>query len=259
MAAQERNIAIVTGGESGIGAACAKRLAADGADVAILYYRDEAAAQAVRREVEQAGGRAIAVQGDVTDEALVERLFDRTCEALGTASILVNSAGVNFSGTPVAEMSLEEWERRIATNLTGCFLTSRRFMRDFLASGRTAGAIVNISSIHEEVMFAGAAAYDASKGGLRNLTRTMALETAAQGVTVNAIAPGMILTAMNRQAMEDEEFRRSREANIPMKRAGTPEEVAAIAAFLASPEAAYVTGTTVTIDGGLSLLLAQGA
>jgi glucose 1-dehydrogenase len=163
-----------------------------------------------------------------------------------------------MSGVPVAAMSLDKWERILRTDLTGSFLTSRRFVRDLEASGR-AGAIINITSIHSSVMRAGGADYDAAKGGQRNLTRTMALETARSGITVNAIAPGMILTPMNKHAMDDADYRRALEKNIPLGRVGTPDEVAGVAVFLASPAAAYITGSTITIDGGLSLELGQGA
>jgi glucose 1-dehydrogenase len=251
-------IAVVTGGESGIGAACVAALAAAGADVAVLYYSDKARGEASARAVELLGRKAIAVQADVGIEKDVEAAFDAVADAIGVPDILVNSAGLNMSGVPVAKMSLEQWERIIRTDLTGSFLTSRRLVRDLEAAGRT-GAIINITSIHSSVMRAGGADYDAAKGGQRNLTRTMAIETAKFGITVNAIAPGMILTPMNQRAMTDAAYRQSLEKNIPLGRAGTPDEVAGVAVFLASPAAAYITGTTITIDGGLSLELGQGA
>jgi glucose 1-dehydrogenase len=251
-------IALVTGGESGIGAACVAALAAAGAEVAVLYYKDRAAAEASVRSAERCGRRALAVQVDVGVEAEVEAAFDQAGAALGTPDILINSAGLNMSGIAVADMTLAQWERVLRTDLTGSFLTSRRFVRD-LAAAKRPGAIVNITSIHSRVMRAGGADYDAAKGGQHNLTRTMALETAKLGITVNAIAPGMILTPMNHRALADAAYRRGLESNIPLGRAGRPEEVAGVAVFLASPAAAYITGATITIDGGLSLELGQGA
>ena len=251
-------VALVTGGESGIGAACAVALAEAGASVGITYHSREADAAAVRDKVIAAGQRAAMVQADVSDEASVEAAFDAVVAALGTIDLLINSAGLNQSGVAVADMSLEQWNRLIGTDLTGAFLTSRRLVRG-LRAAKWAGRIVNISSIHAEVVRAGAADYDSAKGGLKNLTTTMALECAPLGITVNAIAPGMILTPMNARAQEDADYRASLEKNIPWGRAGTPEEVAALAVYLCSPVADYITGTTITIDGGLSLVLGQGA
>lgn len=251
-------IAVVTGGESGIGAACVAALAAAGADVAVIYHSDRAQGEANAQAVKLLGRKSFAVQADVGAERDVESAFDAVADAIGIPDILVNSAGLNMSGTPVAAMKLEQWERIIRTDLTGSFLTSRRFVRNLEASGR-AGSIINITSIHSRVMRAGGADYDAAKGGQRNLTRTMALETAKLGITVNAIAPGMILTPMNERALEDPAYRQSLERNIPLGRAGKPDEVAGVAVFLASPAGAYITGATITIDGGLSLELGQGA
>jgi glucose 1-dehydrogenase len=251
-------IAVVTGGESGIGAACVTALAAAGADVAVLFHQDEVQGEASAKAVQVLGRKSAAIRADVSSEPDVEKAFDAVADAIGIADILVNSAGLNMSGIPVAKMSLEQWNRVIQTDLTGSFLTSRRFVRNLEVS-RRAGAIINITSIHSAVMRAGGADYDAAKGGQRNLTRTMALETARLGITVNAIAPGMILTPMNERAMADPAYRQGLEKSIPLGRAGTPDEVAGVVVFLASPAAAYITGATITIDGGLSLELGQGA
>jgi glucose 1-dehydrogenase len=251
-------VAFVTGAESGIGAACATALAEAGFDIAILFFKDQAAADVTKASVASAGRKAVTVKADVSDEAAVEAAFDRVNAELGTPTVLVNSAGLNQSGVNVADMSTAQWLRLLGSDLTGPFLTSRRFVQQ-LRTSKSAGKIINISSIHAEDVRAGAADYCAAKGGLKNLTETMALECAALGITVNAIAPGMILTPMNGRAVSDPLFRKSLEADVPLGRAGRADEVAKLAVYLASPAADYITGATLTIDGGLSLLLAEGA
>lgn len=250
-------IAVVTGGESGIGAACVASLAKAGARVVFTYFKDGDAADAV---VHSAGGsdRARAVQCDVSEEAAVEALFTDAERTFGTATWLVNSAGVNMAGTRLVDMPLTQFDRVIRSDLYGPFLTCRRFVRAAEAAGQ-GGRIVNISSIHERAPRPGGADYDSAKGGLAQLTATLALELAPKQIAVNGVAPGMILTPMNAHAVEDEAYRAKLEANIPWGRAGTADEVAALVCFLLSPAAGYITGTTVTIDGALSLVIAQGA
>jgi glucose 1-dehydrogenase len=255
-------IALVTGAESGIGAACAIALAQDGADVAVLFHSDAQAAGITVTAVEATGRRAIAVQADVGDEAQVGMAFDETKRRLGVVDILVNSAGLNQSGVKVIDMDLAQWRRLLDTDLTGGFLTCRRYLRDRREAGigpERPGRIINITSIHAHDVRTGAADYCAAKSGLARLTETLALETALEGVTVNAIAPGMILTPMNSRAIADPLYRKGLEDNVPAGRAGTPQEVGAMAVYLASDAAAYVTGASLVIDGGLSLVLALGA
>jgi glucose 1-dehydrogenase len=249
-------VAVVTGGESGIGAATARALSAAGARLAITYYRDADAAAGVARDC-GGEGRAVAVQADVADEGAVDALFAAAETAFGApATLLVNCAGQNMSGVRLADMALAQFDRVLRSDLYGPFLTCRRMVRGLNGAK---GRIVNVSSIHERAPRVGGADYDAAKGGLRQLTATLALELAGQGVNVNGVAPGMILTPMNQRAQEDAGYRRALEANVPWGRAGTAEEVAGLILFLLGDAADYVTGTTVTMDGGLTLVQAQGA
>ncbi|MBA3895690.1 MAG: SDR family oxidoreductase [Sphingomonadaceae bacterium] len=251
-------IAFVTGGESGIGAACVAALAAAGADVGVIYFKDKQAGEASAAIATGLGRKAVSIQADISVEKDVESAFDKIGKAIGVPDILINSAGKNMSGVKVSEMPTKQWQRLIDTDLTGSFFTSRRFVQNLKGSGKLA-AIINITSIHSSVMRAGGADYDSAKGGQTNLTKTLSLEVAEHGITVNAIAPGMILTPMNDEALHDKSYRDKLTKSIPLRRAGKPEEVAGVAVFLASPAAAYITGSTVTIDGGLSLQLGQGA
>ena len=248
----------MTGAESGIGAACAAALGAGGDRVAVFYYADEAAAQASCEQVRAGGGEPMAVRCDVADEGAVDRAFAAVENAWGAADVLVNSAGINMAGVMVRDMGLAQWQRMLASDLTGAFLTSRRFLT---GRGTKAGdaAIIHISSIHAYAVRAGGADYCAAKGGLTNLVETLAIEEAPRGIRVNAIEPGMILTPMNERASDDPVYRATLERNIPLGRAGKASEVADLAVFLASDKARYITGSRIVIDGGLSLMQALGA
>ncbi len=249
---------VVTGAESGIGAACAAAFGREGDRVAILYHSDRDGAEKSAQAVRDAGGEAITIQADVDGEASVDAAFARVEAAWGPADVLVNSAGLNMTGVKVRDMALDQWRRLIDTDLTGAFLTSRRFLT---GRGDKSGdaTILHISSIHAYAVRAGGADYCAAKGGLTNLMETLAIEEAARGIRVNAIEPGMILTPMNARAQSDAAYRQALEQNIPMQRAGQPQEVADLAVFLASDRARYITGARIVIDGGLSLMQAVGA
>lgn len=224
----------------------------------ICYHTDKKGAEDTLKGGQQQNRKGITVQVDISQEQEVAQLFEQATKEFGALDILVNNAAVNGSGIYVADMSTETFDRTIRTNLYGTFFCSRAFIRHRQQKGGQ-GKIINVSSVHEEIVSAGTADYCASKAGVRNLARTLALELAEEGITVNNIAPGMILTPMNQEALEDKAKREKSEQHIPMKRAGKPEEIAKVAVFLASPDADYVTGSTYFMDGGLSQFVGQGA
>jgi glucose 1-dehydrogenase len=255
---QER-VALITGSDSGIGQASAEEFAKEGADVVVHFLDDSAGAQTTRRAVEAAGRRALIVQGDISDETAVAAMFDQAVDAFGTIDILMNNAGVDASGTEVAELSTEVWDKAIRTNLYGAFFCCRRYVQLRKATGGQGGKIINVTSVHEEIPNAGGSDYDCSKAAVRNLTRTLALELASMGINVNNLAPGMVLTPFNQAAIDDPEVLDQQVQSIPFKRAAQPAEIARLAVFLASSDSDYVTGSSYVIDGGLMRNLGQGA
>ncbi len=251
-------VALITGSDSGIGQATAIEFAREGADVVVHYLHDADGAEQTKAGVEAAGRRALVTQADVRDENEVGRMFDAALAEFGRLDILMNNAGVDASGTPVAELSTEVWDRAIRTNVYGYFFCCRRFVQERLAAGGE-GKIVNVSSVHADNPNAGGSDYDCSKGAIRMLTRTLALELAPHKINVNSIAPGMVLTPFNQPAIDDPAVLEEQVQSIPWKRAAEPEEIAKLAVFLASADADYVTGASYVMDGGLMINLGQGA
>jgi glucose 1-dehydrogenase len=251
-------VALITGSDSGIGQGTAIEMAREGADIVVTYLEDRSGAEKTAEAVRATGRRALVEQLDVTDETAVERLFDRAIEELGRVDILMNNAGLDSAGKQVAEMDTARLEAAVRTNLFGYFWTCRRFIQERRKAGG-GGRIINVTSIHDEFPRVGAADYDITKGAQRNLTRTLALELAEDGITANNLAPGMVLTPFNQEAVDDPRVREEQVQSIPMKRAAEPAEIGRLAVFLASDDAAYVTGATYTMDGGLSMQQAQGA
>jgi NAD(P)-dependent dehydrogenase (short-subunit alcohol dehydrogenase family) len=245
--------AIVTGSDSGIGKATAVALAERGFDVGITWHEDEAGAQGTAREVQAQGRRAEVRRLDLADFSGVQRVIGELADALGRIDVLVNNAGTGAS-TPFLEMSLEEWQHVIDVDLTGAYLAAQEAARRMVDQG-DGGRIVNVTSVHEHVPLAGSSAYCAAKGGLGLLTKTMALELAAHGITVNAVAPGEIATPMTGQ--EDEDVERQERPAIPLGRPGDAREIGAVIAFLASPESSYATGSSFVVDGGMLLMAAM--
>ncbi len=253
---------LVTGGSSGIGQAIAVRFGREGANVAINYRgsRDgaeetEALIRAGYEECVDAlracGVGVSLIQADVGDEDEVERMIERATADLGPLDVLVNNAGIQLAAdSHCAEV--DEFDRVVRVNLRGAFLASRGVLRRWVEA-EARGTIINVSSVHEVIPKPRFVGYSVSKGGMRNLTRTLALEYAGRGIRVNAVGPGATLTPINEAWQDDPDKRAEVESHIPMGRAGTSEEMAAAVAFLASDEAAYITGQTLFVDGGLTL------
>jgi len=252
-------IALVTGSDSGIGSATAVEFAKEGADVVVHYLDDAEGAEGTKQAVEAEGRRAIVVQADITDEQAVSRLFDEAVEAFGRVDVLMNNAGVDASGKDVADLPTETFDRAIRANLYGAFFCCRRFVQLRKAGTAEGGKIINVTSVHQEIPNPGGADYDCSKGALRNLTRTLALELAPLHINVNNLGPGMVLTPFNQPAIDDPELLDEQVQSIPWKRAAQPSEIARLAVFLASPDSDYVTGSDYFMDGGLMRNLGQGA
>jgi glucose 1-dehydrogenase len=254
----ENQPALVTGANSGIGKAVALGLARAGADVIVNYVTDPAAAEDVAHEIEAMGRRAIALQADVSDESAVQRMFAQAIDHFGTLHVVVSNAGLQRD-SPYDQMTLEQWNTVIGVNLTGQFLCTREAVREFKRRGVerqvsvAAGKIICMSSVHQQIPWAGHANYAASKGGVMLLMKSLAQEMAPYRIRVNSIAPGAIRTPINTSAWNTEEAYADLMTLVPYKRIGEPDDIAQAAIWLASDAADYVTGATLFVDGGMTL------
>ena len=248
---------LVTGATSGIGQAIAAYMATEGANVALNYRNDPQKLDDTKElidkmcsQVKGCGGRELPVEGDVSEESDIVRMCNEVIEKLGSLDVLINNAGIQTASAS-HELDTADFDKVINVNLRGAYLCAREAIKHFLKR-EYGGVIINVSSVHEIIPRPQYVSYSISKGGMENMTKTLALEYAPQGIRVNAIAPGATATPINSWT-NDPQKRAEVESHIPMKRAGTPEEMAAITAFLASDDAAYITGQTLFVDGGLTL------
>ncbi|WP_432709511.1 SDR family oxidoreductase [Pedobacter sp.] len=258
MANQTQKTIIVTGASSGIGQGIAIAFGRQGANVVVNYHGDEEGAQSTLDQLIAAGGQGFIHQADVSKEEEVKALFARTKQKYQTLDVLINNAGIQKDSS-FANMSLDEWNKVISTNLTGHFLCAREAIQEFEyknasgAKGVAIGNIIFISSVHDLIPWAGHVNYASSKGGLLMLMKSLALEVAPKKIRVNAISPGAIATDINEEVWSDEESRKKLIELIPYQRIGEPEDVAKVAVWLAGEDSDYITGTTIYVDGGMTL------
>jgi glucose 1-dehydrogenase len=245
----QNKVAIVTGSGSGIGQSIAIRLASEGATVVVDYRNHIDQAQETKAKAEAAGGKAILVHADVSILADTQNLVDQAYKQLGRCDILVNNAGIEIE-SPFWDVTEKDYDAVLNVNLKGAFFLTQAFVRR-LRDAKLPGRVINISSVHEDMVFPHFSTYCVSKGGMRMLMRDLAVELGPYGITVNNIAPGAIATPINTKLMANKPELDALLANIPLGRMGTPEEVAGLALFLASDDGAYCTGSTYILDGGL--------
>jgi glucose 1-dehydrogenase len=245
----ENKVAIVTGGDSGIGHAICLALAAEGATLTINYHKNQAAADATLKEITAAGGKGQVVQGDVAQVADVQRLADATVEAFGKLDVMVNNAGME-TRTSILDTTEQQFDLVISVDLKSAFFGTQVAAKQFLKQGG-GGRIINISSIHEDWPMPGNTAYCCAKGGVRMLTRTAGVELAPHGVLVVNVAPGAVETPIDIETLENPEMKARLEAAIPLGRPAQPSEIANLVAWLASDKSSYVTGATYVADGGM--------
>jgi len=250
--------ALVTGANSGIGRAIALALAEAGADVLINWFADEAATEDVTKQIGAQGVRGLSYRADVSREAEVAAMFSFAKKELGTVDIVVNNAGMQ-QDAPFDEMTLEQWERVLAVNLTGQFLCAREAVREFKRRGVvasvscSAGKLLCVSSVHEFIPWAGHVNYAASKGGVMLMMKSIAQEVAGHRIRVNSIAPGAVRTPINTEAWQTPEAYQELMKLVPYNRVGEPEDIGRVAAWLVSDQADYIVGTTIVVDGGMAL------
>ncbi len=267
-------VVVVTGSSRGIGKAIAKEFAKNGYSV-VLNARDEEELRQASKEIEDEtkqndnnnNSKIAIVVGDISQEQTAKSLIEEAIKRFGRLDVLVNNAGISGTSKKISELTTGDWEKVIDINLKGAFICTRDALKHMLQNNSKNSqsnsdvknndsgnySIINISSVHESIPQPESTPYAASKGGMMMLTKTVALEVADKGIRVNGIAPGAIATDMNKDMLEDEEKKNQEEQNIPMHRIGQPEEIASVALFLASPAASYITGTTIYVDGGLTL------
>jgi len=242
-------VAAITGGNRGIGLGIAQRFIQEGAAVSICYLSDREGTEKIAAGLRAGDGKAVAIQADISKLADGQRFIEETVAQLGKINVLVNNAGVERRAD-FWEVSEADYDFVLNVNLKGLFFVTQSFVKNQMRA-KASGKIINISSVHEELPFPHFASYCASKGGVRMLTRDLAIELAPMGITINSIAPGAIETPINKNLLNDPVRLQALLEKIPLKRLGKPEDVASMAVFLASDESSYVTGTTFFVDGGL--------
>lgn len=246
----EGKVVVITGASTGLGKAMALRFGKEKAKVVINYFKDGPEVEEIISQIKNLGGDAIALQGDVTQEQDVKNLINEAVSHFGRLDIMINNAGVE-NEVPSEELSLKDWNRVIATNLTGAFLGCREAI-DYMIEHDVKGSIINMSSVHEMIPWPHFVHYAASKGGIKLMSETLALEFAPKGIRVNSIGPGAIDTPINAEKFSDPKLKAGVEELIPIGYIGKPEQIAAVAAWLSSDEASYVTGITLFADGGMT-------
>jgi len=254
----ERRVAVVTGSSKGIGKAIASEFANAGYSVVINARNEEELKQAAKdisKSIKDAG-RIVSVPGDISQESVCISLIESAVKQFGRIDVLVNNAGIGGESKKINELTEKDWDEVIDINLKGAFLCTREAVKNMTkdANNNRNYSIINISSVHEQTPQPESAPYAASKGGMQMLTKTIALELAEKGIRINGIAPGAIATDMNKELLENQKEKEKKEQEIPVHRIGQPKEIAKVALFLASDDASYVAGTTIYVDGGLTLV-----
>jgi glucose 1-dehydrogenase len=257
-----RRVAVVTGSSKGIGKAIATEFANAGYSVVINARNEEElkqAAEDISKSIKD-GAKVVSIPGDISQEPVCVSLIEGAVKQFGRIDVLVNNAGIGGESKKIHELTEKDWDEVIDINLKGAFLCTREAVKNMMKNGSNTQdkvnnySIINISSVHEQTPQPESAPYSASKGGMEMLTKTVALELADKGIRVNGIAPGAIATDMNKEVLENQEKKEKKEQRIPVHKIGQPEEIAKVALFLASGDASYIAGTTIYVDGGLTLV-----